>query len=58
MLFRSPQPGMAVPGCVHLPSNDLICDEDEIKQLTAEIKVAKIEKGRRVYRWDAGGRRN
>lgn len=57
-LKLQPQPGMAVPGCVHLPSNDLICDEDEIKQLTAEIKVAKIEKGRRVYRWDAGGRRN
>lgn len=53
-----PQPGKAVAGCVHLPANDDICDEDEIRQLTAEIKVAKIERGRRVYRWEAGGRRN
>lgn len=53
-----PQPGQAVSGCVHLPANDDVCDEAEIKELTAEIKVAKIERGRRVYRWDAGGRRN
>jgi terminase, large subunit len=53
-----PQPGVALAGCVHLPSNNDICDEDEIKQLTAEIKTAKIEKGRRVYRWESGGRRN
>ncbi len=53
-----PQPGQAMAGCVHLPVDDEICDEDEIKQMTAEIKVAKIERGRRVYRWEAGGRRN
>ncbi|PSJ23824.1 terminase [Halomonas sp. ND22Bw] len=53
-----PQPGTPVPGCVHLPVDDELCDEEELKQLTAEVKVMKIEKGRRVYRWDAGGRRN
>lgn len=46
-----PQPGKAVPGCVHLPANDEICDEEELKQLTAEVKVPKFERGRRVYRW-------
>lgn len=53
-----PQPGANVPGCVHLPANDDICDESELKQLTAEVKVLKIVSGRRVYRWDAKGRRN
>lgn len=53
-----PQPGKPVAGCVHLPIDEDICGEDEIRQLTAEIKVAKIERGRRVYRWEAGGRRN
>ncbi|MDL2200832.1 phage terminase large subunit family protein [Halopseudomonas aestusnigri] len=53
-----PQPGANVPGCVHLPANDDICDESELKQLTAEVKVLKIASGRRVYRWDAKGRRN
>lgn len=52
------QPGIPVPGCVHLPANDEICDETELRQLTAERKLLKIEKGQRVYRWDAGGRRN
>ncbi|PTZ23358.1 terminase gpA endonuclease subunit, partial [Pseudomonas aeruginosa] len=32
--------------------------ESELKQLTAETKVMKIEKGKRVYRWDDKGRRN
>lgn len=53
-----PQLGEAVPGCVHLPANDDICDEAELKQLTAEVKVLKIEKGKRVHKWDAKGRRN
>lgn len=53
-----PQPGTNVAGCVHLPANNDICDESEIQQLCAEIKVAKIERGKRVYRWDSGGRRN
>lgn len=53
-----PQPGEYVPGCVHLPADDTICDENELKQLTAEAKRLKIEKGQRVYRWDAQGRRN
>lgn len=47
-----------VPGCIHLPADDLICDEAEIKQLTAETKQIRILNGRKVYRWDAGGRRN
>jgi phage terminase large subunit GpA-like protein len=50
--------GEAVPGCVHLPANNDICGEDELKQLTAETKELKIEKGKRVYRWTAKGRRN
>lgn len=46
------------PGVIHFPANDDICDEEELKQLTAETKRLKIVQGRRVYRWDAGGRRN
>jgi phage terminase large subunit GpA-like protein len=57
-LKLQPQPGLPVPGCIHLPANDEICDEAELKQLTAETKRLKIEKGQRVYRWEAGGRRN
>jgi len=53
-----PQPNQAVPGCMHLPANDEICDDDELKQLTSEAKISKIEKGRRVTKWDARGRRN
>ncbi len=53
-----PQPGAAVPGCIHLPANDEICDEDELKQLTAERKVMRIVKGKRMHMWDAKGRRN
>ncbi|NWD49030.1 phage terminase large subunit family protein [Pseudomonas gingeri] len=50
--------GVAIPGCIHFPANDDICGEDELKQLTAETKELKIEKGKRIYRWDAKGRRN
>lgn len=57
-LQLQPQPGIPVEGCIHLPVDDEICDEDELRQLTAEVKVTKIEKGQRVYRWDAGTRRN
>lgn len=46
------------PGVVHLPANDVICDESEVKQLTSEKKKAVISKGKREMRWDAGGRRN
>lgn len=45
-------------GAIHLPANDAICDEAELKQLTAEVKVLKIVGGQRVYRWDPKGRRN
>ena len=51
-------PNQPQPGFIHLPANELICDEDEVKQLTAETKVMKIVKGRRVYSWDAQSRRN
>jgi phage terminase large subunit GpA-like protein len=57
-LKLQPQVGHVVPGCIHLPANDDICDEAELKQLTAERKILKLVKGARVYRWDAGGRRN
>lgn len=53
-----PQPNQAVHGCVHLPADDEVCDESELKQLTSEAKISKIEKGRRVTKWDARGRRN
>lgn len=46
------------PGVVHLPANDDVCDESEVRQMTAESKVAKFVNGRRVSRWDARGRRN
>lgn len=46
------------PGVIHLPANDEICDESEVRQMTAESKVAKFVNGRRVNRWDARGRRN
>ena len=52
------QPNQEMPGFIHLPADDLLCDEDEVKQLTAETKVMKIVKGRRTYRWEAGGKRN
>lgn len=57
-LRLQPQPGAIIPGLIHLPADDEICDESELKQLTAERKTLKIEKGQRVYRWDARGRRN
>lgn len=53
-----PEPGQPVPGCVHLPANSEICDEEELRQLTAEVKLARISNGRRVYRWESKGKRN
>ena len=50
--------GRRVPGCVHLPANDDLCGEDELRQLTAERRKWVTVKHRRVQRWDAGGRRN
>lgn len=50
--------GAPVPGCVHLPANEMLCGEDELRQLTAEKRKWVIVKHRRVQRWDAGGRRN
>lgn len=57
-LTLHPQPSEAVPGCIHLPADDEICDEAEIKGLTAEVRELKIVKGRRTYIWNARGRRN
>lgn len=53
-----PQAGLPVEGCIHLPANDELCDEDELKQLTAEVKMPRIVKGQRKYLWESGGRRN
>ena len=47
-----------VPGLVHFPADDSICDQDELKQLTSETKKWVMAKGRRVLRWDASKRRN
>jgi phage terminase large subunit GpA-like protein len=53
-----PNGDQPVPGCVHFPANDEICDDDELKQLTSESKKWIMNKGRRVLRWDASKRRN
>lgn len=50
--------GLPQPGVVHFPANDEVCDEAELKQITAEKKKAAMVKGKRVLRWDSGGRRN
>lgn len=47
-----------VPGAVHFPLNDDICDDSEFEQLTAERKIAVQRDGTTQYRWDAGSRRN
>ncbi|MFK0090938.1 terminase gpA endonuclease subunit, partial [Pseudomonas sp. NPDC090755] len=52
------QSGETQPGAIHFPANDDICDEDELKQITAERKKPVMVKGKRELRWDAGGRRN
>lgn len=52
------RPDAQQPGFIHFPADDMICDEDELKQITAETKRATISQGRRVYRWRAGGKRN
>ncbi len=53
-----PIPWQPTPGCVHFPIDSDICDEDELKQITAEKKKSVMAKGVRVLRWDSGGRRN
>lgn len=50
--------GHPVPGCIHLPANDEICGEDELRQLTSERRKWVVVKHKREQRWDAGGRRN
>jgi phage terminase large subunit GpA-like protein len=57
-LKLQPDGDKPVPGCVHFPANDDICDDDELKQLTSESKKWVLHKGRRVMRWDASKRRN
>lgn len=44
-------------GFIHFPLNEQF-DEEYFEHLTNERKKQKIVKGRRVYVWDAGGRRN
>lgn len=53
-----PDADRPVPGCIHLPLNDDVCDEDEMRQLTSERKAWVIVKGRRVQRWENKKRRN
>ncbi|WP_095148157.1 phage terminase large subunit family protein [Pseudomonas sp. Irchel s3a18] len=57
-LKLQPDGDRPAPGCIHFPADDLICDDDELKQLTSESKKWVIVKGRRVMRWDASKRRN
>lgn len=52
------QSGEVQPQVIHLPANDLVCDEMEVKQLTSESKVLKVVNGAQQYRWDNQGRRN
>ncbi|MFY1052373.1 phage terminase large subunit family protein [Ectopseudomonas khazarica] len=52
------QAAEAQPGVVHLPANDDVCDESEVRQLVSEVKVPKVTQGKRVLRWDNQGRRN
>lgn len=52
------QAGEPQPGVVHLPANDDLCDESEVRQLVSEVKVPKVTQGKRVLRWDNQGRRN
>ena len=47
-----------MPGLIHFPADDSICDDDELKQLTSETKKWVLAKGRRVLRWDASKKRN
>lgn len=58
LLLQPNSSGRPVPGCFHLPANDDLCGEDELRQLTAERRKWVTVKHVRVQRWDAGGRRN
>jgi len=53
-----PDGNRPVPGLIHFPADDSICDDDELKQLTSETKKWVLAKGRRVLRWDASKKRN
>lgn len=57
-LKLQPDGNRPVPGLVHFPADDAICDDDELKQLTSETKKWILAKGRRVLRWDASKKRN
>ncbi|WP_445677592.1 phage terminase large subunit family protein [Pseudomonas putida] len=57
-LKLQPDGSNPVPGLIHFPADDSICDDDELKQLTSESKVWVIVRGRRVMRWDARKKRN
>jgi len=57
-LKLQPDGNRPVPGLIHFPADDSICDDDELKQLTSETKKWVLVKGRRVLRWDASKKRN
>lgn len=57
-LKLQPDGDRPVPGLIHFPADDLICDGDELKQLTSETKKWIMARGRRQLRWDASKKRN
>lgn len=57
-LKLQPDGNRPVPGLIHFPADDAICDDDELKQLTSETKKWILAKGRRVLCWDASKKRN
>ncbi|MBA1195351.1 phage terminase large subunit family protein [Pseudomonas entomophila] len=57
-LKLQPDGNRPVPGAIHFPADDSICDAEELNQLTSETKKWVLVKGRRVLRWDASKKRN
>ncbi|MCU8015866.1 phage terminase large subunit family protein [Shewanella sp. SM72] len=58
MLRIAPDVDVRKPGAIHFPLNEAVCDDVELQQLTSERKVQVRDKGRVIYKWSAGKRRN
>lgn len=58
MLRIAPDVDVRKPGAIHFPLNEAVCDDVELQQLTSERKVPVRDKGRVIYKWSAGKRRN
>lgn len=58
LLIQQEKKSKATPGYFHFPMDDDIAPESFFEQLTTERKILEFKKGKRVYRYDAGGRRN